>query len=135
MIFPAEFFGRIVVYHDVGIDPVAFNDPALALFRVGRALHVATIVALALTGVGAGGFGASLAQAGGASRKTARGATAAAGLTLVVFLLLLVISFVRGLELSLNQSGDPDVVLLHSANSAENLENSSISETIGPRKV
>ena len=41
-----------------------------------------------------------------------------------------VIGFVRGLELSLQQSGDPEVVLLHNANAAENLENSSISDEV-----
>ena len=35
-----------------------------------------------------------------------------------------------GLELSLQQSGDPEVVLLHNANSAENLENSSITDEV-----
>jgi len=44
--------------------------------------------------------------------------------------LLLVIGFVRGLELSLQQSGDPEVVLLHNSNAAENLENSSITDEV-----
>lgn len=52
------------------------------------------------------------------------------GLTLVVFLLFLVVSFVRGLEKSLEQSGDPEVVMIHNVNSAENLENSSISDEV-----
>jgi putative ABC transport system permease protein len=64
------------------------------------------------------------------SRRPLRTALTALGLTLVVFLLLLVVGFVRGLELSLQQSGDPEVVLLHNANAAENLENSSISDEV-----
>ena len=55
-------------------------------------------------------------------RRPVRTALTALGLALVVFLLLLVVGFVRGLELSLQQSGDPEVVLLHNANAAENLE-------------
>jgi putative ABC transport system permease protein len=64
------------------------------------------------------------------ARRPVRTALTALGLTLVVFLLLIVVGFVRGLELSLRQSGDPEVVLLHNANSAENLENSSISDEV-----
>src|SRR6187551_3756229 len=63
-------------------------------------------------------------------RRPVRTALTAFGLALVVFLLLLVLGFVRGLELSLKQSGDPDVVLLHNANAAENLENSSIADEV-----
>jgi putative ABC transport system permease protein len=63
-------------------------------------------------------------------RRPVRTALTALGLALVVFLLLLVMGFVRGLELSLKQSGDPDVVLLHNANAAENLENSSIADEV-----
>ena len=63
-------------------------------------------------------------------RRPLRTALTALGLALVVFLLLLVVGFVRGLELSLQQSGDPEVVLLHNANAAENLENSSISDEV-----
>jgi ABC-type antimicrobial peptide transport system permease subunit len=64
------------------------------------------------------------------ARRPARTALTALGLGLVVFLLLLVVGFVRGLELSLQQSGDPEVVLLHNANAAENLENSSIADEV-----
>ena len=64
------------------------------------------------------------------ARRPVRTGLTALGLTLVVFLLLLVVGFVRGLELSLTQSGDPEVVLLHNANAAENLENSSISDEV-----
>src|SRR5688572_17810118 len=63
-------------------------------------------------------------------RRPVRTALTAMGLALVVFLLLLVVGFVRGLELSLEQSGDPEVVLLHNANAAENLENSSVADEV-----
>lgn len=64
------------------------------------------------------------------SRRPLRTALTGFGLTLVVFLLLVVTGFVRGLELSLDQSGDPQVVLLHNVNAAENLENSSIGDEV-----
>jgi ABC-type antimicrobial peptide transport system permease subunit len=48
------------------------------------------------------------------------------GLGMVVFLVLVVLSFVRGLEQSLATSGDPAVVLVHSLGAAENIENSTI---------
>ena len=64
------------------------------------------------------------------SRRPLRTVLTGLGLTLVVFLLLLVVGFVRGLELSLAQSGDPEVVLLHNVNAAENLENSSIGDEV-----
>lgn len=63
-------------------------------------------------------------------RRPVRTALTVLGLVLVVFLLLLVLGFVQGLERSLQQSGDPEVVLLHSANSAESLENSSIVDEV-----
>jgi ABC-type antimicrobial peptide transport system permease subunit len=63
-------------------------------------------------------------------RRPLRTALTGLGLALVVFLLLLVVGFVRGLELSLQQSGDPEVVLLHNANAAENLENSSVADEV-----
>ena len=49
-----------------------------------------------------------------------------AALGLVVFLVLIVVGFIRGLEMSLTTSGDPRVVLVHALGAAENLENSSI---------
>lgn len=64
------------------------------------------------------------------TRRPVRTGLTALGLTLVVFLLLLVLGFLRGLEKSLSQSGDPDVVLLHNVNAAENLENSSIADEV-----
>lgn len=63
-------------------------------------------------------------------RRPVRTLLTAVGLTLVVFLLFLVVGFVRGLEKSLEQSGDPEVVMFHNVNSAENLENSSISDEV-----
>ena len=63
-------------------------------------------------------------------RRPVRTALTALGLGLVVFLLLLVVGFLRGLENSLEQSGDPEIVLIHNVNSAENLENSSISDEV-----
>ena len=63
-------------------------------------------------------------------RRPVRTVLTAFGLTLVVFLLFLVVGFVRGLEKSLEQSGDPEVVMIHNVNSAENLENSSISDEV-----
>ncbi len=62
-------------------------------------------------------------------RRPLRTALTALGLTLVVFLLLLVVSFLRGLDVSLQNSGDEQVVLIHSIAAADNLENSSIAET------
>src|SRR5262249_22722125 len=64
------------------------------------------------------------------TRRPLRTVLTALGLTVVVFLLFLVVGFLRGLELSLQQSGDPSIVLLHNANAAENLENSSISDEV-----
>jgi ABC-type lipoprotein release transport system permease subunit len=64
------------------------------------------------------------------TRRPLRTALTALGLTLVVFLLLLVVGFVRGLELSLRQSGDPEVVLLHNASAAENVDNSSVTDEV-----
>jgi ABC-type lipoprotein release transport system permease subunit len=44
----------------------------------------------------------------------------------VVLLIFVVIGFVRGLEASLQVSGDPDVVLVYSLGAEENIENSSV---------
>lgn len=63
-------------------------------------------------------------------RRPLRTVLTALGLTLVVFLLLLVVAFQRGLELSLQQSGAADVLMLHNMNAAENIENSSISDEV-----
>jgi putative ABC transport system permease protein len=63
-------------------------------------------------------------------RRPLRSLLTALGFLLVVLLLFVVVGFLRGLETSLEQSGDPHIVLLHNVNAAENLENSSISEEI-----
>jgi len=63
-------------------------------------------------------------------RRPLRSVLTALGLTLVVFLLLLVLSFVRGLDTSLTNSGDEQVAMISSLAAAENLENSSISEHV-----
>jgi ABC-type antimicrobial peptide transport system permease subunit len=57
------------------------------------------------------------------------------GLTLlalatVVLLVFVIVGFIRGLERSLAISGDPDVVLVYSVNSEQNLENSAIAAQI-----
>lgn len=59
-------------------------------------------------------------------RRPARSALTLAGLTIVVLLIFVVVGFVRGLEASLAVSGDPNVVLVHTLGSMENLEYSSI---------
>jgi ABC-type lipoprotein release transport system permease subunit len=59
-------------------------------------------------------------------RRPGRSALTLAGLTLVVLLVFVVVSFIRGLEASLAVSGDPQVVLVHSLGASENVENSSI---------
>jgi len=63
-------------------------------------------------------------------RRPLRTLLTALGLTLVVFLLLLVLSFVRGLETTLSTSGDPDVVIIHSVMAEDNLENSAIADSV-----
>jgi putative ABC transport system permease protein len=59
-------------------------------------------------------------------RRPGRSLLTMFGLGTVVFLVLLVTSFVRGLESSLATSGDPSVVLVHSLGAAENIENSTM---------
>ena len=59
-------------------------------------------------------------------RRASRTALTLAGLSIVVFLVLTVVAFVRGLEASLQVSGDPQVVLIHSLGAAENLENATV---------
>ncbi len=63
-------------------------------------------------------------------RRLVRTILTALGLMLVVFLLMLVLSFQRGMEVSLAQSGDPHIVFLHNINAAENIENSSIGDEV-----
>ncbi len=59
-------------------------------------------------------------------RRPVRSALTLSALTLVIFLVFVVVGFIRGLELSLAVSGDPQVVLVHSLGAAENVEISSI---------
>jgi ABC-type antimicrobial peptide transport system permease subunit len=60
------------------------------------------------------------------SRRPGRSLLTMAGLATVVFLVLLVTSFVRGLESSLATSGEPTVALVHSLGASENIENSTM---------
>jgi ABC-type antimicrobial peptide transport system permease subunit len=64
------------------------------------------------------------------SRRPARTALTMLALSIVVMLIFLVIGFIRGLEKSLALSGDPNVVLIYSMTSEQNIENSSIGENI-----
>jgi len=59
-------------------------------------------------------------------RRASRSALTLLGLSIVVFLVLTVVAFVNGLEASLQVSGDPNVVLIHSLGAAENLENATV---------
>lgn len=59
-------------------------------------------------------------------RRPTRSALTLLALTLVVLLVLVVAGFVRGLDASLDVSGDPRVALVHSLGASENIENSSI---------
>ena len=63
-------------------------------------------------------------------RRPLRTMLTALGLTLVVFLLLLVIGFMQGLDASLERSGEENVVMIHSVATPDNLENSSISDQV-----
>jgi putative ABC transport system permease protein len=59
-------------------------------------------------------------------RRPTRSALTLFGLIVVVLLVLVVVGFIRGLGASLSVSGDPQVVLIHTLGTAENIENSSI---------
>jgi putative ABC transport system permease protein len=59
-------------------------------------------------------------------RRPARSVLTLLGLTLVVLLVFVVAGFVRGLDASLDVSGDPRVGIVHSLGASENIENSSI---------
>lgn len=59
-------------------------------------------------------------------RRASRSALTLLGIAIVVFLVLTVVAFVRGLEASLQVSGDPTVVLIHSLGASENLENATV---------
>lgn len=59
-------------------------------------------------------------------RRPSRSLLTLAALATVVFLVLLVLAFVRGLDASLARSGDSLVVLVHALGSSENIENSTV---------
>jgi len=59
-------------------------------------------------------------------RRPSRSALTLGALTTVVFLVFVVIGFIRGLERSLAASGDPQVVLVYSLGAEGTLENSAI---------
>lgn len=59
-------------------------------------------------------------------RRPGRTALTLAAISTAIFLVLVVVGFVRGLESSLSASGDPNVVLVYSLGMGENLEYSSI---------
>jgi ABC-type antimicrobial peptide transport system permease subunit len=63
-------------------------------------------------------------------RRPLRTSLTAAGLGLVVFLVLLILSFIRGLEVGLQQSGEERVLLVHSVTAADNHEISSVSDRV-----
>jgi len=65
-------------------------------------------------------------------RRPTRSALTLTGLTTVVLLVLLVVGFIRGLERSLAESGDPQVVLMSALAAGDNLETSSIAARTAP---
>lgn len=60
------------------------------------------------------------------SRRPVRTGLTLVALSTVVLLIFVVVGFIRGLERSLAISGDPNVVLVYSVNSEQNIENSAI---------
>jgi ABC-type antimicrobial peptide transport system permease subunit len=63
-------------------------------------------------------------------RRPTRTALTLCALTIVVLLVFAVVGFIRGLEVSLAVSGDPEVALVYSIGAEENIENSSIAARI-----
>ena len=59
-------------------------------------------------------------------RRPSRSLLTLAALTLVVFLMMVDVSFIRGLDASLTVSGNPRVMLVHSLGASENIENSTM---------
>lgn len=59
-------------------------------------------------------------------RRPTRSLLTLAALVVVVFLVIVVVSFIRGLHASLAASGDERVVLVHSLGASENIENSTM---------
>lgn len=64
-------------------------------------------------------------------RRPARSLLTLAALSVVVFLVIVVVSFIRGLDASLTLGGDPRVVLVHSLGASENIENSTMPGNAG----
>ena len=60
------------------------------------------------------------------ARRPVRTVLTLGALSTVILLVFVVVGFIRGLEKSLATSGDKNVVLVYSVNSAENIENSAI---------
>jgi putative ABC transport system permease protein len=65
-------------------------------------------------------------------RRPLRSALTLGALTLVVLLVLVAAGFVRGLEASLDVSGDPNVVLVHARTDPDNLEVSTVPGRTAP---
>jgi ABC-type antimicrobial peptide transport system permease subunit len=63
-------------------------------------------------------------------RRPLRSALTLGVLTVVVLLVFVLIGFVHGLDSSLQESGDPDVVLVYSLGAKENIENSVVSASL-----
>jgi putative ABC transport system permease protein len=59
-------------------------------------------------------------------RRPARSLLTLGALSVVVFLVIVMVSFIRGLDASLTVSGDPSVILVHSLGASENLEGSTM---------
>lgn len=59
-------------------------------------------------------------------RRPTRSLLTLTALVVVVFLVIVVISFIRGLDASVTVSGDPRVALVHSLGASENIENSTM---------
>lgn len=59
-------------------------------------------------------------------RRPSRSALTLVALSVVVFLIFIVVGFIRGLESSLAISGDPNAVLVYSVTAEDNIENSTI---------
>jgi len=63
-------------------------------------------------------------------RRPSRTLLTLVAMTTVILLIFVVVGFIRGLEVSLQVSGDLDVVLAYSVNAEENIENSSVAGRI-----
>jgi len=64
-------------------------------------------------------------------RRPTRSLLTLAALSVVVFLVIVMVSFIRGLDASLIVSGDPAVILIHSLGASENLEGSTMPGNAG----